>query len=239
MINNVQSFIVIYAIIIICVLLYNVAGIFIKDITTKSQKKKENFLRSKIELEIKRLSKENFIKTEHMHFIVEKLKHINGLILFNNIIVPKLEKPEVKRYLQQMKPAFIALVKEYEDKNNIKKTYFAYVISLCDFVSNEEDALSNFMIKNVTSKSLYLRESSLKALCSFGNAEKINRALEKMNRNNIAHSPRLITNVLLSFCGNHNKLVKVLFDSLRNFRGSYKTAINDYIVLSGGISRTF
>lgn len=139
------------------------------------------------------------------------------------------------RFIQENKKNWICLAKVYEKKNTVPKAYFAFVSEKLRLNRSEEyDELTEIMIRYASEPSVYCRENALKALYAFGNVDAIVDVFLVLSEKKISHHRKLITDGLIGFTGNTEKLSTLLFSHLDSFSLPYQIAIVDYFRFSGG-----
>lgn len=214
-----------------CMLLFNILLIFIR----KSEDRVSN-------IHIRYFTKmieENEKNPEKI--LYRRLRRVGQFRAFHAAITALMEKDrkKVEKFLQNCKPVFIRLSQVYSLKDDMYKAYFAYVMSLYKICGEaDNNAVIEMMRKLIHSKSAYCRENALKALYSFGNEKNVYYALKEMNDNDIFHHSKLITDGMITFCGDHQLLASMLWDNLSEFGVEYQTSFIQYIRVVSGSYRT-
>lgn len=176
------------------------------------------------------------VDDEHRKYIVQKLRNEKYLMAFDKTIETLyIEQPEaIKAYFKQLTLAFVELTKFYSSKDEIKATYFPYVINKYRLFYGENiKTVNDAMFSLLRSKSVYCRENALYALYSMGNAEIIIKALRIIDSEESQHNPKLITDGLLSFEGKKDELDELLWKNFDKFSIPMKVVILDYFRFSG------
>ena len=196
----------IYIFILFAMIVFNVFCVYIRKINDYSIIKKTK----KIQI----LIDENNIKS-----LKRKLKHTSYLIAFsycdfeNDIELADL---------------FTKLLNTYSKKSIIEKTYFVYVLSKFPSIYENNKQIINFLINNSYSNSLYLSENCLKAIYKTSNPTYVLKAFEKMNYMDCNHHYKLLSDGLLTYEGDKNKLCYLFLNNYEKFSSNYRLAIINY-----------
>lgn len=115
-------------------------------------------------------------------------------------------------------------------KSNTIEAFFAYMLSKLTYVpamnSSKYDAMLVDFLKD---DSVYLRENTLKAIYNLGQVEKVINAYKILSDKKVYHSEKLLTDGLMSFSGDVEKLAGKLFLNFDNYEECYKTAIINFL----------
>ena len=168
-------------------------------------------------------------------YLAKKLRHVNHLMAFDEALdALYAENPEViKRFLESLTPVFIYLTLEYRKKNALKAAYFPYMIKKYGVFRGKNIAvISDIMLDLVKEPSLYCRENALQVLYSIGNSEGVLSALAILDSGTRYHHHKLITDGLLNFAGDSEKLGELLWQKLSDFSVPMRVAILNYFRFS-------
>lgn len=144
-------------------------------------------------------------------------------------------------WLECNRDAFLKLESHYLGKDALYKAFYAYIVwhyRLC--VGRRKEYVIRKMQETVLEPSIYCRENALCALYSSGDAAAVVKAYELLTRHGIRHSPRLVTDGLLTFAGSLDDLAEELWNEWDLFGDGYRTAfINFMRIASGNFRRRF
>ena len=144
-----------------------------------------------------------------------------------------LDEKNTFMYLKECKPLFEYILIEFNNRENTKKAYLAFLISefkLCD--ERNYDFIVFAMISYTLNKSIYVRQNALHALYTSNNSEAILTAMLRMQELHIKHNNKLISDGLLLFHGDRVKLASLLWNEFDRFDMNIKIAIINFIKVS-------
>lgn len=228
---NIEVLIYSYLVICAAMIMFNVVCIFVfKQNEIKIANDSEEF-----EKIIQRQIKSGKVDNEHKKYLVRKLKNEKYLLAFDQTLEKLyVDDPEgVKKYFKQLVFTFVELTKIYSKKDEIKATFFPYVIKKYQLFNGEKISSVNDAIYSLLrSKSVYCRENALYAIYSIGFCDNVIKALKIIDNGDNVHNQKLITDGLLSFSGDKSELDKALWQNLNKFSLQTKVAILDYFRFS-------
>lgn len=167
--------------------------------------------------------------------LVKKLRRISFITIFHDIVMERLSKDETRDIMQKWiwsnRDIFIEISDTYVDtKRSNRKAFYAYLVwqyHLCG--AGENDIFVKTMQFLVMDASIYSRENALCALYADGSAEQVVKAYLIMMKNDIHHSPKLVTDGLLTFHGSHKEMGEALWKYEGQFTPDYVVAFINYI----------
>lgn len=169
------------------------------------------------------ISEKNYILKSNE---IKKLKKPQMLAAFYSVF-SDMPKEELQTIMIANKEKIINLSCHY--KNTMMKSYFAYIISTFQINTKLQlDELNNLMIQYLLSHSVYVRENALRAIYSFGQVEIIIKAFQTLSQNNINHNEKLLSDGLITFNGNIDKLSEELMKNVYHFNVCYQVAIINF-----------
>lgn len=230
---NVEMLIYAYLAICAAMIAFNIAS------TAVFKKKDEKILKRSDDFSdiiLKQLEKGE-TDDSHKKYLRKKLRHINYLMAFDETLEGLFtEKPdEVKKYIETISPVFVYLTFEYSKKNKLQAAYFPYIIKKYKLFMGAKISVVVDMITNmVKDSSLYCRENALQALYNIGNAESVVTAFKLLDNSGYYHSPKMITDGLLSFTGDKSELDGKLWSTFDEFSLSLQLAFMDYFRFESG-----
>lgn len=174
---------------------------------------KEHRQNQRVLLSVKRL--------ERFHWSVEKMRRE----------MPK----EMEAYLAACEGDFRSLALVYQKKDELQKAYFARILELYGIGQDEHyDELKKILVEMACSTSVYTRENALRVLYHSGSTEAVIRAFLQMSRRGVFHYGKLLTDGLLSFCGDQEALVWELWKCRNQLSSDYVLAVMQFIRMSQG-----
>lgn len=175
------------------------------------------------------------ISEKHMNYMKRKLRRIHNMTAFDETL-EKLysDNPErVREYISAINPVFVYLSFSYRKKDNLQKAYYSYIIKKYRvFEGKNDESVTGHLLELVKEPDLYCRENALQALYSIGNSGSIVSALKIIDRRNLFHHEKMITDGLLSFAGNRDELDNALWEAYPRFSLRIKRALLDYFRFS-------
>lgn len=164
---------------------------------------------------------------------IRKLSRIQNLLVFHEAVGNLLENEVihdgVMAWLHDNRAVFIGIGNIYKKKTPMEQSYYAYLVCeyrLCGHTL--EDAIVEQMLLLVIQPSIYCRENALYALYASGEPDSVVKAYVLMNRHNIQHSRKLITDGLLEFSGDKMELTEKIWTQFEEFNPHYQVAFIDF-----------
>lgn len=168
-----------------------------------------------------------------------RLSRTRELISFHEamqkLLSEKKSESQSRYWLTQNRELFVKLGEKYLKKSQMEKAFFAWIVgsfALCG--RTKEDILARDMLLLVQEPSVYCRENALYAIYKSGSLELVVRAYILMNRREIWHSRKLVTDGLLAFSGNREALAEELWENWTYFDAHYQVAFIDFIRMVSG-----
>ena len=123
----------------------------------------------------------------------------------------------------------------YQRRDAVSAAYFSYVLSRYMAprhlsIHSVQGVLLDYMRK----ENLYCRVNALQALCRFGSAENILTALQILDQGSVFVHEKILTEGLLTFTGDHDELIRMLWGQLDGFSQHTQLAISNYIRFRSG-----
>lgn len=168
------------------------------------------------------------ISLKHKKMLTRKLKKIGCFIAFTRVL-ERMDEDKRKAYLTGIKEVFLQVYTHYRSKEIIRETYFIHFLAQYPYILDDKmRPLIAYVINCTKSSSIYLRENALNVLYNVGNVMYIKEAFYYMNYFNVIHHHKLITDGLLRFKGDEDKLVKMLIEEFESYTENYKVACINY-----------
>lgn len=232
---NVETLIYAYLAICASMIVFNCICIFtFKHGETKVGKRSKEFEKRIVE-KIEQMKQGEQPDDKHKEYLRKKLKKTGNLTALDETIERLfVEEPEaVKQYLSAIYPVFVYLSMEYRKKDEIRAAYFPYVIRRFGILQNRPfGIIIDTLLELLHEPSLYCRENALQAIYSTGDCSCVIRALKVVDSGDQFHHTKLLTDGLLTFTGNHEKLSSALWKSFGDFSTQMKVTILNYFRFS-------
>lgn len=231
--------ILIYSYMFICVsmIIFNIVCILIFNRKEKNTTKRKEIFYNQIKLQIRCLRENGVLEDKQKETLKKNLKRINKLVAFDEALT-KLQKEDAKgveMFLTSQMGTFTYLMSVYKRKEKIKLAYYAYLMAKFKVCREKSfDSIKPSIKQMVIENNLYCRENALKALYSFGDAQAVAESLLLMDNSGVFHHIKLITDGLLTFEGNHETLISILWNDFEKHSPSMQVAILNYIRFKTG-----
>ncbi|HHT94872.1 MAG TPA: HEAT repeat domain-containing protein [Clostridia bacterium] len=198
-------------------------------------KDKREKIRQAIKDQIELVSKNEEIDKQKQQYLYRNFTKIRFLKAFHEIVKEQaaVDYESTFTYLKLCKPLFEYLIIEFDNKENSKKGYLAFLVGefkLCD--ETVYDFIVSAMISYTTNKSVYVRQNALHALYTSDNGEAILTAMLRMQEMKIKHNNKLISDGLMLFHGDRARLASLLWKEYSRFDVSTRVAIINFIRMS-------
>jgi len=232
MIINVEEVVYIYIGVCISMLIFNVFIIFYRKAQYKKFKIRTQDISTLINQQLEHIARKEPIEPNIQFKLSTMLSKPNKLMAFHEAIEDayKRDPSVVQEYLFKSREVFSTLAVKYMQKDDMRKAYFAYLMSRYKVCQNlEQDVIINTMLQLIVTKSAYCRENALKALYSFGNEKNVLSALILINEKHIFHHEKLLADGLLSFEGDKSRLGALLWKHFNEFNSDIQVAIVKYM----------
>lgn len=245
--NFLNPEIVVYVYMASCaaVLLFNLLYIASDKSRGRSLERRCATIKKEIKEQLKRVKEQKNVQELHIKNMSRRLRGLDNLKAYE-ITILELRNEEPKELMEQYQKAvyeiFQELVLFYKGRDEIERAYFARLIETLRVKQHqiEEDALTDFLLTGTTERNVYIRENSFKALYSIGNEKLILKAWERQNEKGVFHNKKLLTDGLLSFAGDKEKLAEILWSESSNFPEELVLPIMQFIRFStSGFSERF
>lgn len=218
----------------IAVLLFNILYIFIDKYKAKTLEKNSLEYLDLIKEQLARV--ENGLEPEELHLklLNRKLRRPEKLRAYEYSVAEAAKQAAsdiMKLYFEKVRPVFLSLTDTYERRDEIEQAYFVSLIEKFGIDKGRQsfDGIIEFLVRMSISKDVYVRENSLQALFSIGNAEAVLSAWQKMEANQRYHSRRLLAEGLLRFTGDKLELSRILFQRRKDFNISLALPVFQFI----------
>lgn len=147
----------------------------------------------------------------------------------------------IAAYFMQSLPMFSALADQYGHKSDEYKAMFAYALSalqlgrdVCGDDSARRGELSSIgerIMPQVMNGSIYVRENTVKAIISLGSTSAVISALSLLNSEPAYQNSKLLSDELLSFTGDCEELIRLLWSCFDQFTPTMQVMLINYLRL--------
>ena len=234
---KVEYMIYIYGAVCVCMMVFNIIYNMILKGSEPRMELRCQKIKTKIDRQFKLIKEQNKVEEEHLEYLRHSLCKVNNLIAFNRILMEKAQndKEVFDEYLKEIRSVIMYIAVVYRDKENMQAGYFTYFIS-CYTASTqlEINSLQDILLDYVKKPNLYCRFNGLKALYHFARPEYIVEAIKIQDDGNVFFHEKLLTEGLLSYTGDHSRLIEILWKKLSSFSIHTQLAILNYIGFKSG-----
>lgn len=234
---RIETMIGIYGIVCASMIVFNIVyTLHLKGNAIRTQKRCKK-LRQEIDPQFERLAQGAAIEQTHLKYLRRKLKKINQLVTYDQVFDEyALAKPDLTaEYLYQIQPALLYLSIVYEAREDTQASYFAYLLS--KHVTKQQthaDSMQKLLLDYVKKQNLYCRFNALQALFRLGNMDYIITAVRLQDDGAIFLHEKILTELFLSFPGDHHQLIAHLLDAWNSFSLHTQLSILNYIRFRSG-----
>lgn len=218
-------------------IIFNIVCILIFQRKEKNTTKRKEIFYNQIKSQIRCIRENGILESKQKETLKRNLKSVNKLVAFDQALT-ELQKEDVQGvdiFLTKNMGTFTYLMSVYSRKEKIKLAYYAYLLAKFKVCRGKPfDSIKPSIKQMVTENNLYCRENALKALYSFGDAQAVAEALILMDKSGVFHHIKLITDGLLTFEGNHETLISMLWNDFEKYSSGMQTAILNYIRFKTG-----
>lgn len=236
---NVETLIYAYLAICTSMIVFNCACVFVLRSWDKALLKSSSRMEAAVVKQIRHIRSGEPVDEAHKAFLRKKLVRTNSLQAFDEALerLMETEPEEAGAYIPEICPIFSYLAMENRYSNPMKLTYFAYVIRKYRIIEGRPiPVIMELLLELLQEPSLYCRENALQAIYSAGDCGYVLRALRTVDENSRFHHAKLLTDGLLTFCGDRQELAQTLWDAFDDFSVSMRVVILDFIRF-GGVDR--
>ncbi|MCR1839173.1 HEAT repeat domain-containing protein [Murimonas intestini] len=176
---------------------------------------------------MQRIAQGENIEQEHLKLAEKKLVKTEALFSFGAALDALEEKSpgQTDAYMYSIQGGIQVLASRYAKKDSMDRAYFAFLISRhCPGSTEEFKPVMEILISFLDDSTVYCKENVLKALYSLGNVQAVENALQVFNDRGWFHHQKLLSDGLLTFRGDLEKLAERLWSHHREW--------NDRIMLS-------
>ena len=233
MVVGIEIIVYIYGIICLILVVYSIFYALKEKELDQINDKRAMFWEKTITEECMALVEENKLSKKHKKLLLSKLTSLNQLIAFQKAFQKIQEEQttdQLKKYLLETIPIFQVIGMRYSKRESMEKAYFAYVVETCWIDGIKEyDMLIEILVSYLIDTTIYCRENVLKALYRIGNVQAVENAFRVLNDYHYFHHTKLLSDGLMTFCGDKNLLAKSLWKHHMEWRADIMVAIIQFI----------
>lgn len=234
---HVETMIAMYGLICASMIVFNIIyNLRLRGTEHRNQIRCEQ-LKAKIEPQLERIQQDLTLDELHLKFLRRKLKKINHLIAFDQVLdeFSAQQHTLTAEYLHQIQPAMLYLAISYEKREDMQSAFFAYLLS--KHVSRQQchaESIQELLLDYVQKQNLYCRLNALRALFQMGNIDFIVSAVKQQDDGAIFLHEKILTELFLSFPGEHHHLIARLWTEWNSFSLHTQISILNYIRFQSG-----
>lgn len=228
---NAVYLIVIYAIICLCMILFNTFAIFRGKVNNKLNGLKVKKMKEKIKPQLDRIKNNLKLEDEHLKFLKKSLKRSDKLIIFDSIVTSyqRRKNPYINEYLDSLRDIFVELMYYYVKKNDTFKAYYFSVVREYNVLyQNNTPAVNSILFESLQDKNFYCRDNAYLAICKMGSSDKMVRAFLSISQSSKFFHKNLLMNGLNIYNGDQEELLKLLMKNFNAFRDDIKCCIIEF-----------
>ena len=186
-----------------------------------------------VQRQMARLERGEKVEERYLRRLERKLRRVKNLIAFDRVLRPLTQKeadPWVQAFLTQIQPCILYLALAYQKRENMQAAYFSYFLSR--YMLHKQmpiQTLQEVLLEYMAKDNLYCQVNALQALCAFGSADHILDALARQDGGKVFLHEKILTEALLSFTGDHEQLIALLWARLDTFTPHTQLGILNYI----------
>lgn len=234
------SELVLYGYLFVCLsmLVFNIVyNIVFSQRNKRLERQTDEFSRA-ILMQMERIQHGGQVDSQHLALLRRKLPHADYLIAFENALSRSSDAPDhpaAVHYRQEVFPVLFDLAQLYAQRENMQAAYFAYFLSR--FKPRKDwdvETLQRLMVEYMKRPSLYCRVNALLALYEFGSEENLTQAIILLDREDAIPHEKILTDGLLSFQGDHKKLIGLLWEKFPKLSQRIRLSVLNYIRFKSG-----
>lgn len=210
-------------------LLYNLA---MKRREPRLEKQCEK-MKSEVMRQLDAIRKSGAVQPDHLHNLQRRLQKLKNLMAFDRVMQPLCEGARddaVTQYLAQIRPAMLYLADCYRRRDATQAAYFAFLLSR--YIIKKQmpiDSIQDVLLGYIQKQNLYCSVNALQALCAFGDARHVLAALKLLDASPVFMHEKILTESLLSYAGDHDDLIRLLWMDIDAHSEQMQLAILNYI----------
>ncbi len=226
-----------YGAVCVSMILFNCVCIIVFKNRNRTILKKSHNLNDRIIKQATLIAEGKSVQTEHLSYLNHKLAHTGNLMAFDASLKELFQTDEktAEQYLYEIHGVFIYLSVKFEKKETMKAAYFAHFLAkykICRYA--KQDIIMNVLEDYLKKDSLYCRINAMKALYNSGSEEYVFAGVSVLDSQNISFDSKILADGLLTFEGNHGKLIQLFWKNFETFKIQTQVSILNYIRFKSG-----
>ena len=200
-------------------------------------KKRSKKFSKNVSHQIDRIKDGKEVQKKHYSYFEKKLSNVHNLMAFDRTLESILanDEPAITVYMGLLQPVMLYLAELYQKRDNLQSAYFAYFIGKHNFENYMNmDDIQSLMVEYMIKDSLYCRINTLQALYTFGDEESVAEAISILDRSDSFMHEKILTDGLLTYTGDHDKLIHNLWGRIESFSERVQLSILNYIRFKSG-----
>lgn len=188
-------------------------------------------------IQISLLKSGEALQPQHLDYLSKKLVKSKNLMAFD-VSLDRLfreNKEAADNYLYEISSVFAYLAIKYCDRENVQSAYFAYFLAkyrICRY--SNRDMFMDILMDYLKKDSLYCKMNVMKVLYSCGTEESVIEGIAILDSQNAFFHSKILTDGLLTFQGDHKRLIELFWQSLNKFTIQTQVSILNYIRFKSG-----
>lgn len=227
-----------YAVVCVCMTIYNIAYNLFQEGRDRRVDRRTQKLKARIGLQLSRMERGEPLDVEHLRNLQREMVKVNELVAFDRAFeqVSKTGKSEtVEEYRRRIQPLLIRLTDVYRNKESMQAAYYAYILSrYCKPGDADVSLAEAIMVEYMEKDNLYCRLNALRALYQFGSPERVAEVVAYQDRLGRFLHEKLLTDGLLTFQGDHQRLIALLWERFSQLSDKSRLAVLNYIRFHSG-----
>lgn len=227
-----------YGAVCFSMLVFNIVNSMVLKKQEMRLERRSRALAAQVEIQLELIRQGKAVEQKHIRYLYRKLRWVKNLVAFDHALETCLEtgqSPADLEYKRQIQPVFLQLATVYLGRDTMQSAYYAYFLSKNQAQRHmEADALEKILVQYMRKQNLYCRVNALDALCGFGTEESVVEALTVLNQEGGFIHEKILTDGLLAFGGDHDRLMGLLWDKFERFSGKMQMVILNYIRYKSG-----
>ena len=195
-------------------------------------------LNDRIHRQVERIDRGEAVDLSYKKRLKRKLLRVKNMVAFDRALEKETATApaeSIGAYLKELEDLIEELAMVYLKRENLQAAFFAYFVShhkIGQYGNGQkmEEILLNFLQKS----SFYCKINALQALCSFGSPASIVYGLELETRNKTKIHEKVVTEILLSYKGDHEQLIQLFWKRLPVLAPRLQLAVLNYIRFQSG-----
>lgn len=233
---NIENLIYAYLAVCTAMILFNCACIIVFRRRDRELERWSARLTSQVSGQIRLIRNGTPVSQEHIRLLCRKLPRIGNLMAFDETLEKLLDQsPEAARtYIEEIRPVFTWVAAENHFRSSMQTAYFAHVLCKYRVLHGKPVPLvMEVLMKLLEEPSLYCRENALQAIYSAGDCGFVLQALRQLDESGRFHHGKLLTDGLLTFSGDRERLTAMVWERFETFSVPMQTAFLDFFRFGG------